>query len=109
ENLLLLSHLVSSVCRMTFPTLPSVVVILVVFLPFQLLPFSLAPPSRPPPFPPSIPAIPAGVGEFWSAPHWWQSVPAKWRRASLPGTLPGACRPSEMHLGEHPLHPVDSG
>src|SRR5207253_9096189 len=46
DKLCLIFKLAPSVCRMTFPILASLLVSLVVLLPFQLLRFSLAPPSR---------------------------------------------------------------
>src|SRR5207245_9340845 len=45
DKLCLIFKLAPSVCRMTFPILASVLVRLVVLLPFQLLRSSLAPPS----------------------------------------------------------------
>src|SRR2546426_11375583 len=46
DKLCLIFKLALSVCRMPFPILASLLVRLVVFLPFQLLRFSLATPSR---------------------------------------------------------------
>src|SRR5699024_12397825 len=46
ENISLKFKLAPSVCRMTFPILASLLVRLVVLLPFQLLRLSLATPSR---------------------------------------------------------------
>src|SRR5260364_342988 len=49
DKLCLIFKLAPSVCRMTFPILASLLVRLVVVLPFQLLRLSLASPSRWPP------------------------------------------------------------
>src|SRR5690625_696185 len=46
DNLCLIFKLAPSVCRLTFPSLASLLVRLVVLLPFQLLRLSLATPSR---------------------------------------------------------------
>src|SRR5207245_8821673 len=46
DKLCLIFKLAPSVCRMTFPILASLLVRLVVLLPFQLLRLSLATPSR---------------------------------------------------------------
>src|SRR5205814_7650600 len=46
DKLCLIFNLAPSVCRMTFPILASLLVRLVVLLPFQLLRLSLATPSR---------------------------------------------------------------
>src|SRR5699024_12520674 len=46
DTLCLIFKLAPSVCRMTFPILASLLVRLVVLLPFQLLRLSLATPSR---------------------------------------------------------------
>src|SRR5207245_10915086 len=46
DKLCLIFKLAPSVCRLTFPILSSLLVRLVVFLPFQLLRLSLATPSR---------------------------------------------------------------
>src|SRR5699024_11824973 len=46
DKLCLIFKLAPSVCRMTFPILASLLVSLVVLLPFQLLRLSLATPSR---------------------------------------------------------------
>src|SRR5699024_553223 len=46
DKLCLIFKLAPSVCRMTFPLLASLLVRLVVYLPFQLLRLSLATPSR---------------------------------------------------------------
>src|SRR5262245_63583852 len=46
DKLCLIFKLAQSVCRMTFPNLASLLVRLVVLLPFQLLQLSLATPSR---------------------------------------------------------------
>src|SRR5204862_7973819 len=46
DKLCLIFKLAPSVCRMTFPLLASLLVRLVVLLPFQLLRLSLATPSR---------------------------------------------------------------
>src|SRR2546426_12581210 len=46
DKLCLICKLASSVCRMTFPIFASLLVRLVVLLPFQLLRLSLATPSR---------------------------------------------------------------
>src|SRR5713226_10339773 len=50
DKLCLIFKLATSVCRMTFPILASLLLSLVVLLPFQLLRFSLATPSRSTPF-----------------------------------------------------------
>src|SRR5690242_21124337 len=50
----LIFKLAPSVCRMTFPILASLLVRLVVLLPFQLLRLSLATPSRWTPLAPSV-------------------------------------------------------
>src|SRR5260370_35156260 len=49
DKLCLIFKLAPRVCRMTFPILASLLVRLVVLLPFQLLRLSLATPSRRPP------------------------------------------------------------
>src|SRR6478735_12638206 len=49
DKVCLIFKLAPSVCRMTFPILASLLVRLVVLLPFQLLRLSLATPSRWPP------------------------------------------------------------
>src|SRR6185436_20389673 len=54
DKLCLIFKLAPSVCRMTFPILASLLVRLVVLLPFQLLRLSLATPSRWTPLPLSV-------------------------------------------------------
>src|SRR5258708_40349969 len=54
HKLCLIFKLAPSVCRMTFPILASLLVSLVVLLPFQLLRLSLATPSRWTPLPLSV-------------------------------------------------------
>src|SRR5579885_3759743 len=54
DKLCLIFKLAPSVCRMTFPILASLLVRLVVLLPFQILRLSLATPSRWTPWPLSV-------------------------------------------------------
>src|SRR5205807_1570138 len=82
DKLCLIFKLAPSVCRMTFPILASLLVRLVVLLPFQLLRLSLATPSR------WIVSVGADIA-FDADPKFFACL-VRFESSSVPTTLPTA-------------------